>query len=105
MRLKKFDKILILVFLAVIVLAYVFYYRSSMEASRESTEKARNSFYASGISGTIKRIEQVYGHECHHQLWIDHYPTHYVVVDFCKQPVLRAAKIGDVLRKQKNSTE
>jgi hypothetical protein len=54
---------------------------------------------------TIKRIDPIYNDDCNTSFWIGNYPKDYVVVDLCKFPELRGIKVGNVIRKEKNSTD
>jgi hypothetical protein len=47
----------------------------------------------------------MYKDDCKTSFWIANYPADYVVVDLCKYPQLGGVEIGDVIQKERNSTE
>ena len=105
MQLKKFDKLLFLILFVVVGATYGLYYWSSRKSSIKSTNKLKSIFYATNINDTIKRIDPIYKDNCNTSFWIANYPSGYVVLDLCKYPQLRSVEIGNVLRKDQNSTE
>lgn len=105
MRFKKFDKLLFLILIVLVCSAYGLYYLSSRQNSIRSSQTLKSIFYSAKLSDTIKRIESIYKDECSTGFWIASYQVDYVVVNLCKYPQLRSVEIGDVIQKERNSTE
>ena len=105
MQFRKFDRLVFFILLVLVGIGYGVYYWTSRENSVRSANKAKNIFYSTAISDTIKRIDPIYKDDCNTGFWITNYPTDYVVVDLCKFPELRDIKVGNVIRKEKNSTD